>query len=149
MDKSLKIRFLILSLIYSAFTSNAEEQVIYKWVDSNNIAHFSQLKPNQEKFIEIPINSISKKIKQTDSLNTKQDEFGSAINSINKEYEKNTIEATMAKYCEKARKDIRTLIAFDDVKYTNAKGKVKFLSESEKKKKLILSEKKVAVYCKK
>lgn len=149
MNKSLKIRFLSLSLIYCAFASNAEDQMIYKWIDEHNIAHFSQLKPNHNKFIEIPITNINRNIKTANELNTQNNEFDISINVINQEDEQNAIKAVMAKHCEKAREDIRTLIAFDHVKYTDNNGKVKLLSESEKKQKLILSEKQVAVYCKK
>ena len=167
MDKSLLIRFMpfglfglfgLVSLVGLvgftglfgfAASALAQSNIIYQWTDENNIPHFSQLKPSHNNFTEITLASITKQSKHVNNSQKEKEVFEKSIEVINQQDNESAIEAAMVKHCEEAKANIRTLIAFELVQYIDVEGKAKVLTKSEKEQKLALSEKQVAVYCKK
>ena len=147
MEKSLFTRLIPLTLLGMACHAFAENSVIYRWVDTNNVAHFSQHQPEHDNFTTLEIGNKSKSSVATND-NIPKNPVTKAIDSINKAEEKTAIENTINKRCEEARSNIRTLMAFDNVQYIDSEGKAKVLTESEKNQQLALSEKQVEVYCK-
>ncbi|WP_448246038.1 DUF4124 domain-containing protein [Thalassotalea agariperforans] len=151
MENSLFKRIIPLAFILMASNVIAQNSVIYRWVDQNNVVHFSQHQPQHDNYTTIQMaknnqqsNSAAKNVPQPNENATTK-----AIESINEADEKTAIENTMEKRCQEARANIRTLMAFDNVQYIDAEGQAKVLSETEKNQQLALSEKQVEVYCKK
>lgn len=157
MEKSFFIRITrimpltaIISFAVMAFSSVADDGVIYRWIDKNNVVHFSQHQPDHDNYTTLAMTTTKKKSPSSPNNPTATDSsFEKDVAAINKDDEKSEIEATMAQRCEEARANIRTLMSFDSVQYINPKGEAKVLTTTEKNQQIALSEKQVEVYCKK
>lgn len=123
-------------ILFSSFAySMADNVVVYRWVDSNNVVHFSQHQPEHDDYTELSMSNIVKP-KQENSSEVAEKTIQDPIN----------ITPTPDK-CEEAKANVSTLKGFDKIQYTNAKGELQVLSEQEKIQQLAINEKQVEVYC--
>ena len=158
MEKSFFIRITrimpltaIISFAVMAFSSVADDGVIYRWIDKNNVVHFSQHQPDHDNYTTLAI-TLSQKKAQSSVLNNTDEQdkpYEKEVVKLNKDDEKSEIEAAMAQRCEEAKANVKTLMSFDNVQYINPKGEAKVLTATEKNQQITLSEKQVEVYCKK
>lgn len=123
----------------SAFTADI---TVYRWVDKNNIVHFSQNQPATDNFIEL---------KMADAYNTSTrniDAVDESSNEKNKE-EDETLEFPLLtnEKCKSAKKNVSTLLEFDKIQSTDTDGKIKVLTAKEKAQQLSINRKQVEVYC--
>ncbi len=114
--------------------SMADNVTVYRWVDKNNVVHFSQYQPGNDNFTELSMSNVVRKQTELEEKTASDIEKSpKAIDSKDK--------------CEAAKANVRTLKAFDKIQYTNEKGSVQVLSELEKKQQLEINQKQVEVYC--
>lgn len=129
--------------------SIAEDISIYRWVDQNNVVHFSQNQPTKDGYSQLSIFSAYKAGLQStqktatsngDKSNLKQQQARmDEIALKNKE--------TYKKNCKAAKLNIKMLNSFKKVLYTDTEGKSRVLSPEEKKEQLSLSKKHIDLYC--
>jgi len=135
---------------------SAKEIAIYRWVDKNNVVHFSQNLPHGDDYKELStissFKALSKAerkiISEQDATEQKElDEDKQREDTIAKNKE------TYAKNCKNARLNMRMLNSSDDILINEEKddGTIgeRALSEDEKAEKLKLSKKQEALYCSK
>ncbi len=144
----------LLSLTLCSLKSIAGQVDIYRWVDKNNIVHFSQNLPEPGSYFELSTVSsyeaLSKEARQQKSLQEEQ-----ALRSQNQANEQRSItaknEATFKQNCIAAKQNIKMLKSFDEVLVTEVRSDGKkierVLNDSEKQDKLLLSERHVKLYC--
>ena len=130
------------SALLLLFTVGATENVtVYRWVDKNNVVHFSQHQPAHNEYTELSVVTKASKKKNseqaTESEDTASFEVADAGNDAN---------ADQAQ-CDEARENVRILETFEKVQFTGADGEVRMLSEKEKEQQLAVSKKQVEVYC--
>lgn len=124
----------LFSLSFSAF-SLAENLTVYRWVDKNNVVHFSQHQPSHNNYTEMSLANVSKP-KNYKSLPTKETEPETPA----------TASVTDDK-CEEAKTNLKTLKAYDNIQYTDANGKAQVLDEKAKALQLLFNEKQLEIYC--
>jgi hypothetical protein len=137
---SFRILFIIVTLF--TFQALSSELTVYRWVDKNNVVHFSQYQPVGDDYTEFIISNQSKitsRADQTKALSEKEnpEDPESDISP--------TIDAT--KKCKEARENVSMLTAFDKVQYTDEDGIKQVLTGKEKQQQLEINEKRTEVYC--
>jgi len=139
--------------IWSAviFSTNimAKDVAIYRWVDENNVVHFSQHEPQNKNFSQLTTFS-SYRAKEKEQPN---DAKMLSVDQQLSDYEKEKA-AVLAKNkeiadknCKAAQLNEKMLNSFDKVMITDANGKNKALSAKEKNAQLALSKKHISLYC--
>ncbi|ALO35637.1 hypothetical protein CMT41_13635 [Colwellia sp. MT41] len=141
------------SLINSAYAKNI---AIYRWIDKNNIVHFSQNLPQGYDYTELStissFRALSKDERQALAEKDKraqviaqQETLQDDITAKNK--------ATFTKNCKAARLNIKMLTSLDDVHVSEEKSDGSIgsrpLTAAEKAEKLTLSKKHEGLYCSK
>jgi hypothetical protein len=137
---NLRILFIILTL----YTCHAlsSELTVYRWIDKNNVVHFSQYQPIADDYTEFLISNPSKLISRVNQtqifLNkNKSQDKGTPITP--------TIDVTAR--CKEARENVSMLTAFDKVQYTDEEGNKQVLTGKEKQQQLEVNKKRTEVYC--
>lgn len=137
----LRVRMLyrLLSTIFLVIFSSssfAADVIVYRWVDENNIVHYSQQQPEHDNYTELTINKDHK---------TKEQEKRAQA-PVDPEPTEAEISASAEK-CELASKNLSTLLEFKNIQYESPDGEIKTLSVKEKEQQLALSKKEVEIYC--
>ncbi len=132
----------------------AKEIAIYRWVDENNIVHFSQHQPMDENYSQLTTISSykasSKKV-VTESPGAADSDEAKEL-AAKYEEQQNIIaknKETYAKNCNAAQLNVKMLNSFNRILYTDTDGESKVLSGEEKQEKLDVSKKQIALYCEK
>lgn len=134
------------------FCSNiiANEIAIYRWVDENNVVHFSQHQPKDGTYSDLTtVSSFRAKEKVLPQKTSPP-----TIDEQLSKYEKDQAEvlaknAEIAeKNCKAAQANKEMLTSLDSVLIADDNGKTKKLSDREKKDQLALNEKHIEIYCK-
>ena len=117
-----------------AFFSSAANVTIYRWVDHNDVVHFSQQQPEHDNYTELSMSSPtrSKPVEQEKPIET--------VNTVL------AVDGSNAK-CEEAKANVQTLKAYDKIQYQDASGEIKVLDATQKMQQLEINEKQVEVYC--
>ena len=127
-----------LSAITSVHTF-AVESPIYKWVDENNVVHFSHDHP-----IDIQYSEIAVKLAYKASFEPLESEINETEETLADDI---IIEAKDVEKCKTAKSNITTLTNFDEISVTDSEGKTKILTEEEKTEQLNISNKNKETYC--
>ncbi len=149
----MNIRISAFITLWSAavFSTNviAQEIAIYRWVDENNVVHFSQHQPQHTNYSELTTIASYQAKKQAEQQLPSQPSVDEQIANFEKEQAEvlaKNKEIT-EKNCKAAQLNEKMLNSFDSVMITDAKGKNKALSDKEKKAQLALSKKHIDMYC--
>lgn len=133
------------------FSTNviAKDIAIFRWVDENNVVHFSQHQPQHSNYSQLTTFSSykarEKEIPKQNTLPSVDDPLvelekeRAAVIAKNKEIAK--------KNCDAARLNEKMLNSFDKIMITAPDGKSNVLSEKEKNAQLELSRKQIDMYC--
>lgn len=131
------------SALLLLFTVGATENVtVYRWVDKNNVVHFSQHQPAHNEYTELSVVTKTSKAKQ-DPKDATGNEDTASFDVADAGKEANADQAQ----CDEARENVRILETFEKVQFTGTDGEVRMLSEKEKEQQLAVSKKQVEVYC--
>lgn len=134
-------RIFIFSAILASFNAIAvEKSTVYRWVDENNIVHFSQQQPAHDNYTVISMANNKKssaRVDNVDNTTTQQENTQAQSNTSDKSNNK----------CDSARQNLSTLKGFDKIQYEDENGKLKVLTAKEKQQQLAMNEKQVEVYC--
>lgn len=135
------------------FSTNliAKDIDVYRWVDENNVVHFSQQLPTNKNYTQLTTVSSFQAQKRVSSKSSN----GTSVDDKMTKFEKEKAEAfaknaeIAEKNCKTAQLNEKTLNAFDSVMFTDSDGKNRALSDEEKKAKLALSKEHIDMFCKK
>lgn len=150
------VRFFAFTLVLATVTLSAnvvaKKIAIYRWVDENNVVHFSQHQPQGDNYSELTtISSYNAQQKQPTETKAARPSVSEQI--AKHEQEQAEIEAKnkeiMTKNCKAAQLNLKMLNSFNEVLTTDANGNNKLLTEKEKKEQIALSKKHVDLYCEK
>lgn len=119
----------------------AAEITVYRWIDENNIVHFSQHQPAHDNYTEITmVEALKAKAKIVKATEEVEEPTKTAKPS-------GAVRDRFNRKCEEARANVRTLETFDKIQTTGDDGKTRMLTQVEKSQQLELSKKQVEVYC--
>jgi len=135
---------------------SAKEIAIYRWVDKNNVVHFSQNLPHGDEYKELStISSFQALSKAERKMISEQEAAEKKVEDQDKQRE-NTIEKnkkTYEKNCKTARLNMKMLSSLDEILISEEKddGTIgdRALTDAEKAEKLALSKKQEGLYCSK
>lgn len=129
----------------------AKEIAIYRWVDENNVVHFSQHQPQNSNYSQLStVSSYQARKKELPKSSSP-----TSVDAQLTQYEKNKAEvlaknAEIAeKNCQAAKLNQKMLNSLDTIMITDTDGKNKALSDKEKEAQLALSKEHISLYCKK
>ncbi|MGJ8693712.1 MAG: DUF4124 domain-containing protein [Thalassotalea sp.] len=132
-----------LSVMLVSFTSIAQD-IVYRWVDENNVVHFSQHQPSHDNYTTLSVSGNSKKRDN----NKPAEDANQAAEKSSEEEKKSTIETVMNKRCEEVKANKETLTSFEKVQFKSADGELTLLSDEEKTQQIAIADKQIEVYCK-
>lgn len=138
-------RILLLGLTFSVGYCSASELTIYRWVDKNDIVHFSQHHPVENEYTELQVSNQSKIKSRADAIVSPSSDDKDVPSQINEEAIPTDV--NMSKKCKEATENLAMLKAFENVQYTDENGKNQLLNKKEKKLQLEINEKRKEVYC--
>ncbi len=132
----------------------AKEIAIYRWVDENNIVHFSQHQPMDENYSQLTTISSYKASSKKVAVDRPDAADSNEAKELAAKYEEqqNRIaknKEVFAKNCNAAQLNVKMLNSFNKILYTDTDGESKVLSGEEKQEKLDISKKQIALYCEK
>jgi len=135
---------------------NAKEIAIYRWVDKNNVVHFSQNLPKGDEYREFSTISSYKALSKAErKMIAEQDTAKQKIADQEKQQDDVIAQnkATYEKNCKAARLNIKMLNSLNDIHINeeNSDGTIgsRPLTAPEKADKLALSKKHENLYCNK
>ncbi|WDD97953.1 DUF4124 domain-containing protein [Thalassomonas actiniarum] len=131
--RTLCLIFLLLIISIKALATSVK---IYRWVDENNIVHFSQHQPPHDNYTELTM---------TETFVPKNNDAGKL--QIANKHQVQDISADFQEKCAIAQANIETLTKHDKVQFTDKDGQTKVLNQEEKAIQLANSEKQAEVYC--
>jgi len=123
--------------------STTENVTVYRWVDKNNVVHFSQHQPAHNEYTELSVVTKTSKSRSNSSETSETDESTANFEVADAEKSANADNAQ----CEEAKENVRILETFEKVQFTDSNGEVRMLSNKEKEQQLAVSKKQVEVYC--
>jgi hypothetical protein len=138
-------RIFCLALVSYFGYCSASELMVYRWVDKNNVIHFSQHQPIGGEYTEFLVSNESKIISRVDDI------MSPAISdkSASSEEDEAKISPTinMSHRCKEAKENMAMLMAFAKIQYTNENGLKQVLNKQEKQQQLAINQKRTEVYC--
>ncbi|MFD2168109.1 DUF4124 domain-containing protein [Thalassotalea euphylliae] len=140
---------LTLSLLSFSAPLLAQSSTIYRWVDENNIVHFSHEHPDDKDYAVVDVQVSYAPIEPEEASEAEkffaerqaQQEVADKASQI----EKNA--ALIKQNCEAAKINLKILSGFERILYTDPDGNKRLLSNDEKQEQLALSKKHAEVYC--
>jgi hypothetical protein len=140
-------------ILWSAviFSTNviANDIAIYRWVDENNVIHFSQHLPKDNKYTQLSTVSSyqarEQALPQGSNSTSTEDQLSQYEKDKAEELAKN--EEIAQKNCKTAQLNKEMLLSMDKVLITDPDGKNRALSDKEKEVQLALSKKHINLYC--
>lgn len=143
--------FLLWSAIVFSTNTIAKEIAIYRWVDENNVVHFSQHQPKGDNYTQLStVSSYRARDKELPNKSTP-----TSLEEQLSQDEKNKAEV-LAKNEEIAKKNCQTAIlnekmlnSTDKIMINDTEGKDRALSKEERKVQLTLSKEHIELYCEK
>jgi hypothetical protein len=136
---NIKTLLILLMILVYCNVLAAEELTVYRWIDKNNVVHFSQNQPSHDDYIEISManNKKSSAIIDEKTSTEKPQPIDIVPSDTNDNNDK----------CVTARENIEILQNFDKIQYKDVKGNVKVLGAVEKEQQLAMNTKQAEVYC--
>ena len=135
---------------------NAKEIAIYRWVDKNNVVHFSQNLPKNDDYKEFSTISSYKALSKAErKMVADQDSADKKVEDQQRQIDEVTAsnKAVYEKNCKAARLNIKMLNSLDEIHINeeNSDGTIgsRPLTAKEKAEKLALSKKHEGLYCSK
>ena len=141
--RSLRVASVICTLFTSivATSTSAAEITVYRWIDENNVVHFSQHQPAHDNYTEITmVEALKAKAKIVKAIESEEEQPQQAEQS-------GAVKDRFNKKCEEARANVKTLETFDKIQTSDSDGRNRMLTQTEKAQQLELSRKQVEVYC--
>lgn len=146
----MRLTLLVLLLILSSTTLYAQDISVYRWVDENNVVHFSHDHPTDKDFSEVDI-----RVSYANSDKSNKNGMDSIIAERNKQKENQENlavakenEELFKKNCESAQVNLKILSGFIRVVYTDENGQERIMTDEERASQLELSKKYEEIYCK-
>jgi len=141
---------LCLAVVFSAST-RAKEVPVYRWIDENNVVHFSQHQPKNSEYDKLTTISTYKVQEPSLPVPDELPPVDKPLSAIESERDEIIAKnkAIIEKNCEASKLNEKILSSTDRITSQGPDGKNFVLTEKEKKEKVALNRKNIELYCKK
>lgn len=145
-----------MAICFSAISTTyaiAQDIAIYRWLDENNVVHFSQHQPYNDNYSQLTT-FASYKTKQPANSTQSENKRLPSVNEPITQYEKeqadisNNNKVIAEKNCKAAQLNIKMLNSANRISISDTEGKSHVLTGNEKKAQVTLNNKHVDLYCK-
>lgn len=137
----------LIIIFYSAQTLSSE-LTVYRWIDENNVVHFSQHQPVGDEYTQFFVSNQSKIISRADPIKQDVTSTSESESESDKQSEQPlTSTLNVSSKCKEAKDNINTLMTFDKVQYINESGQKQVLTKQEIQNQLAINKKRTEVYC--
>jgi len=142
------MKVLLISLLLTLSFNALANVIIYRWVDENNVVHFSQNQPNAGDYTELTMNNTQlthskEKDKPSKNVNDSLVKLDPKEDGVSENLTNDTTER-----CNEAKKNLTTLTDFNRIRFVNSKGETQILNEAEQKEQITINKERVNLYCK-
>jgi hypothetical protein len=141
----MSFRILLFGLIFYFGFCSASELMVYRWVDENNVVHFSQHQPVGGEYTQFLVSNQSSVTSRADIITNPLVSDDDVISQQNQDNLTATI--NRPEKCLEAQENIAMLMAFDKVQYTDDKDGKQILTKIEKQQQLAINQKRTEIYC--
>lgn len=127
----------------------AQKATVYRWVDDNNVVHYSHEHPTDKDYTQVNVKVAYAPItdKQNDNQAALNAQYADSKSKQLTDEQLAINEQTAQKNCDIATKNISVLSSLDNVSYTTDSGEAKLLTEEEKMQQLEISKEQQELYC--
>ncbi|WP_286266505.1 DUF4124 domain-containing protein [Thalassotalea atypica] len=133
-------KILAVIALLSCTTLFAQEKAVYRWVDNNNIVHFSHEHPADKDYAEVKVQvSYQPPVSNPNDTNTSTEQEIDSKSQLNAD--------AMKQNCETSKTNLSVLDSFARIVIKNEKGEDQLLTDEEKKAQIELNKKQVELYC--
>jgi hypothetical protein len=142
----------ICSITIFSISAMANDISIYRWIDENNVVHFSQQLPQSNNYSQLST-FASYKAQQQSKVNTLTNERLPSVDEQLTEHDKKQAEileknkVIAEKNCKAAQLNLKMLNSFNKVTTLDSNGKNHVLTDKEKTAQITLSNKHIDTYC--
>lgn len=128
------------------FCSNvsAKDTMVYRWVDNNNVVHYSHEHPADKDYSEVNIQVAYSAPIIASKPSTENADYNT---STNQQPASQLSPEEITKNCESAQVNLKVLNSFERITVEDEDGEARLLSDEEKQEQVELSNKYVDVYC--
>ncbi len=143
---SIKTITLLMLLTCIDVTASAK-LTVYRWVDENNIVHFSQNQPTHGNYVATSVvNGKSRSITGS-TIRGREKSLDNPVPKNQSQANTKQQSAADVSMCKTARDNVKTLQNFDRIQYKDTNDNMKILTLSEKTQQLAMNKKQAEVYC--
>ena len=139
------LSLLFVSLV-SFNVSAAEKLTVYRWIDKENVVHFSQNQPTHDNYTEISMSNNKKSTAIVDK-NSSSESAQDNHNALANNNAENDIDDVSNDKCAAARENVKTLEGFDKIQYKDETGALKVLTKLEMQQQLKMNKAQADIYC--
>ena len=141
-----KINYTYISALFLIIVVNvsAENVTIYRWVDKDDIVHFSQHQPKHGHFVEM---NVANATPDRTTLAIEPVPIDIINNSDDLPSTDELFISEMSIKCQEAQTNVTTLKSFDNIQTTDNEGNKSILNLQQKQQQLEMNLKRVDVYC--
>ncbi|SES72512.1 DUF4124 domain-containing protein [Thalassotalea agarivorans] len=134
------MRLLIIASACALWVSPAfsADKLIYRWVDNNNVVHYSEQQPDHNNYTTIKVADTNSAPKQTQSASELAQEQAKKADENDKAFSK--------ELCETAQTNLKTLTSFDHIRIQED-GKSRTLTPEEVETQIAKNKKQISAYC--
>lgn len=147
------MKFLLTSLLFFLSSNALANNIIYRWVDENNVVHYSQNQPETGQYTELVMANTQLSNKNNSSSVPKQSKTTAAVSTNNSDgisdnltKDKSTTDYTAK--CTEAQKNLATLKDFDRIRFVDENGETQVLNKEQQEEQLTINQERVNIYCK-
>lgn len=135
------------SVVMFSTNAIAKDIAVYRWVDENNVVHFSQHQPQDSNYSQLTTFSSykAKKLSKSKVKPSLDEQIEQSKNEHAEIAEKNKV--IREKNCTAAQLNRKTLNSFSNVSMVGSDGNSRLLTDEEKAAQLKLSNNHVDLYC--
>ncbi|WP_448552000.1 DUF4124 domain-containing protein [Thalassotalea montiporae] len=140
-----------LCLLLFTMSGNAQDTTVYRWVDKDNIVHFSHQHPNDKDFAKVDVRVAYAPVVPDGEKNSFVDDW-LAERQAQKEAKNELERARQAselieKNCQAAQVNLKLLGGFERILLKEPDGSSRLLTPEEKQEQRMLNKQHVEIYC--
>ncbi|REL26016.1 DUF4124 domain-containing protein [Thalassotalea euphylliae] len=140
-----------LCLILLTLTGNAQDTTVYRWVDNNNIVHFSHEHPTDKDYAQINVQVAYTPARPEAENSAFVDQWlaerAAEKAAASAQQQARQRAELISQNCRAAQLNLKMLGGFERILFNAPDGSSRLLSPEEKQAQLLLNQKNVEIYC--
>ena len=143
------MRIILLALISTicAGAASAKSISVYKWIDENNVVHFSHHHPINDNYTEVKVEVAYQANSTIEEEYPEEEQEQEEIPTPEQLKLAKANEALIKMNCEAAKVNVKILNSLDKILFTDPSGESRIIGPEERAEQLVQTEKHLEIYC--